>query len=295
MAATVLLISPVRDEAVHIEAVARAVAAQTRPPDCWIVVDDGSTDETALILERLRPLLPFMRVMSTRQHERLTGTADRLDVASEATAFNLGCNSVDWRAFTHIGKLDGDVELPVDYFERILERFADDPRLGIACGDLVEEHGAQLRRIRIPSHHVHGALKLYTRPCFEAIGGMQERLGWDTIDETYARMLGFSTRSYQDIVARHHRHWGSAGGTLRGRARHGHCAYVAGFPLYWVTLRSVKLATMRPVVLSGLAFGFGYARAWAARRSRVEDPQFRRYVRRELAGRLLRPLGSARP
>jgi glycosyltransferase involved in cell wall biosynthesis len=290
MRARLLLISPVRDEAVHIEAVARAIARQTRPPDCWIVVDDGSTDGTQRLLEAVAPALPFLRTMSTQQHERLSGTADRLDVASEASAFNLGLNSVDWRSFTHIGKLDGDVELPVDYFERILERFAGDPRLGIACGDLVEGSGQDVHRIRIPSHHVHGALKLYTRECFEAIGGMQERLGWDTIDETYARMLGFATRSYPDVVAHHHRSWGSAGGTLRGRARHGRCAYVAGYPLFWVMLRSAKLATVRPVVLSGLAFGFGYLRAWAARCSRVEDPQFRRYVRRELAGRLVKPL-----
>ena len=45
----------------------------------------------------------------------------------------------------------------------------------------------------------------YTRACFEAIGGVQERLGWDTIDETYARMRGFKTRSFTDLVAVHHR------------------------------------------------------------------------------------------
>ena len=68
--------------------------------------------------------------------------------------------------------------------------------------------------------------EVYSRECFEAIGGIDERLGWDTIDETYARLRGFTTRSFDGLVARHHRPVGTADGTLRGRARHGQCAYI---------------------------------------------------------------------
>ncbi len=87
---------------------------------------------------------------------------------------------------------------------------------------------------------------------------MQERLGWDTIDETYARMHGFRTRAFPELVAHHHRPWGSADGTLRGRARHGQCAYIVHFTLPWVTLRAFKVARVRPRGLSGVAFLYGY-------------------------------------
>jgi len=66
--------------------------------------------------------------------------------------------------------------------------------------------------------------KLYTAECLERIGGVPAVLGWDTIDGMYARMHGFRTRSFSDVVARHHRPTGAAAGLLRARARHGACA-----------------------------------------------------------------------
>ena len=40
-----------------------SVAAQTVPPALWVVVDDGSTDETPAILEEYRVELPYLRVV----------------------------------------------------------------------------------------------------------------------------------------------------------------------------------------------------------------------------------------
>ena len=45
---------------------------------------------------------------------------DRLALAREARAFNLGLQAAGWREFTHIGKLDGDVELPPQWFATLL-------------------------------------------------------------------------------------------------------------------------------------------------------------------------------
>ena len=201
--------------------------------------------------------------------------------------------AADLADFTHVGKLDADVELPPDYFERLLASFAEEPRLGVLGGTLLEEGIGGWRPTKVPAYHVRGALKLYSRECFEAIGGIEERLGWDTIDETYARMRGWRTGNLLDLVAVHHRPEGSADGTLRGRARHGTCAYIAHFGPVWVGLRAVKVARSRPVGLSGLAFLWGYARAEALRVDRVPDPAFRRYARWELRRRMRRAVTGA--
>ncbi len=301
-----LVISPVRNEQAHIERVAAAVAAQTRPPDAWIVVDDGSTDRTPRLLSTLQSEIPFLNTLSTRSPGGVDAVLraqapgdvevirDRLAIAAEARAFNFALHSVPWRRFTHIAKLDGDIELPPQYFEELLASFAADPRLGLAGGvyaDPAPGAAGRWRVVRIPvEHHVPGALKCWSQPCLQAIGGVQERLGWDTIDETYARMHGFRTRALPSLVALHHRPWGSADGTLRGRARHGECAYVAQFPLPWVTLRAAKVARTRPLGLSGVAFLYGYLRAAARGAQRVQDRAFRRFVRRELRLRMARAL-----
>jgi poly-beta-1,6-N-acetyl-D-glucosamine synthase len=280
-----LLITPARNEADHIVRTARAVAAQTRPPDLWLIVDDGSDDATPDLLRALAAEIPCLRVLTTPRDHTQAGP-DRLALAAEARAFNWALGHVDPSAYAHISKLDGDIELPPDYFERLLARFHEEPQLGIAGGTLLEPSGGGWRTERVPDYHVRGALKLYSRACFEAIGGIDERLGWDTIDETYARMRGFTTRSFSDVIARHHRPVATADGTLRGRARHGQCAYILHYGLPWVTLRSVKVATKWPAGLSGAAFLYGYLRSAARREPRVDDPAFRRLVRRELRGRL---------
>ena len=286
-----LVVSPVRNEAAHIARVARAVAAQDLLPAAWVVVDDRSTDETAELLVRLAEEIPFMRVVSSIPMTP-SSARDRLATGAAARTFNIGVATTDWRDYTHVMKLDGDVELPQTYFSDLMSRFEADPELGIACGQLVERRGDRLVRIPIPAHHVHGALKCYSRECFDAIGGVQDRLAWDTIDETYARMRGFRTRNFLDIVATHHRRLGSADGTLRGRARHGECAYIAHFDLPWVVLRSIKAARSRPYVLSGFAFLYGYVRAALKRVDQVPDPEFRRFARWELRQRILRPFAA---
>lgn len=281
-----LVISPVRNESAHLERVARAMAAQTRPPDLWLVVDDHSGDGTWERAERLAGEIPFIEVLRAPE-QPLPDPRDRLASAAAPRTFNFGLDSVDSGAFTHIAKLDGDMELPPQYFERILGEFAADPELGMAGGLRNELVHGKWRLERIPTeHHVNGALKCYSRECFEAIGGIEERLGWDTIDETVARMRGFRTRSFEDLVAVHHRPWASADGTLRGRARYGAAAYIVHFPTWWVALRSLKVAAARPEVLSGLAFLYGYVRAALRRTPRVEDGEFRRAVHREIRGRV---------
>lgn len=283
-----LLVSPVYNEAANLECTARAVAAQTRLPDRWLVVDDGSSDGTLALARELERELDFMTVLEAPR--AIPTGSDNLALAREAHAFNFGLEQAGWQEYGLIGKLDGDVELPRHWFATLIERFEADEELGLAAGRLVEQNRNGWAPIPIPPHHVHGAVKLFRRECLEAIGGVPERLGWDTIDETYARMRGYATRSYPDLVARHHRPWGSAGGRLRGRARHGECAWILHYGLIWVLLRSLKVARARPFGLSGMAFFGGYVGAALRGVPQVDDRAFRLFVREELRGRMLRPL-----
>ena len=281
-----LLVSPVYNEAAHLDRTARAVAAQTKRPDRWLIIDDGSTDDTLAVARLWERELDFLSVLEAPQE--IGPGSDNLALARPPRAFNLGLDFAGWRDYDYVGKLDGDVELPPEWFATLLERFESDQRLGVAAGRLAERTPGGWEQLTIPAIHVHGAVKLYRRACLEAIGGITERLGWDTIDETYARMRGFDAHSYLDLVARHHRPWGSADGRLRGRARHGECAWILHQSVPWACLRSLKVARSSPIGLSGAAFLYGYGRAAFRRVPRVEDREFRIFVRRELRARMLR-------
>jgi poly-beta-1,6-N-acetyl-D-glucosamine synthase len=285
----ILVVSPVRNEAAHIERVVRAVAAQELPPARWIVIDDGSTDGTLEILRSLAPEVPFIEVRQAPVDTPHSGARDRLARAAAPRNFNAGLAGVDWSQYTHVMKLDGDIEMPPSYLRILMERFAGDTNLGLAGGVLDEPRpGQEPRRLAIPRHHVHGALKCYTRACFVAIGGVHERLGWDTIDETYARMRGFSTVSFEDLVSVHHRQWGTADGALRGWARLGECAYITQYPFLWAVLRAAKLACARPRLIVGAAYLYGYCRSAVRRTERVRDAAYRQFTHRELRQRMRR-------
>jgi glycosyltransferase involved in cell wall biosynthesis len=285
----ILVISPVRNEANNIERVARAMAAQELPPARWIVIDDHSTDGTFETLRAIEHEIPFLSVVEAPPQAG-HASRDRLAAGAAVRNFNAGLAHANWREYTHVMKLDGDIELPPEYFRTLIARFETQPDLGLAGGVLDEPLAdGRMRRIVIPRHHVHGALKLYTRECFEAIGGLQERLGWDTIDATYARMRGYRTHSYEDLVGTHHRPLGTADGVLRGRARHGAAAYIVHYSPWWVALRAFKIGLRYPPRgVSGFAFFVGYLQAARRRVERVPDPSYRAFTRRELRQRVVR-------
>jgi GT2 family glycosyltransferase len=288
-----LVVTPARNEADHIDAMAAAVAAQTRPPDLWVVVDDSSTDDTLARARALERELGFLRVLEAPAVAATGG--DRLAVAAEARAFNWALAQTGAEGFDYVGKLDADIVVDPRHFERLVAELESDPKLGIAGCWLVEEHGGRWVHNVMPEYHVNGAVKLYRAGCLREIGGVEERLAWDTIDQTRARMLGWKTRSLHGIDARHLRRSGSAAGVLRGSARHGECVWIVAYPLPVVLLRALRLAIGPPPRLAGPAFLYGWLRAAVRQRGRVEDPALRAFSRREQWARVAAPILAAWP
>ncbi len=236
------------------------------------------------MLPRLSESRPYMRAV--RLEAGVPSSGDRLARAMPPRAFNFGLATVGGpEQFDVIAKIDGDIELPPEFVERCVGALGDNPGIGIVGCRLIEQIGGNTRTIPIPDLHVHGATKVYRRECLEAIGGVREQVGWDAIDETYARMAGYTTHSLHDLEANHLRPTGGAQGIVRGRARHGAAAYMTHYPLYWVLGRAVKVGFARPRIVSGLAFLAGYLHARALRKPRVDDPAFRRFARREMRSR----------
>lgn len=295
LAQRLLLISPVRDEAGHVDAVVAGVESQTRPPDLWIVVDDGSRDGTRQRFLAHAERLPYLRVVATPDGSERDG-GDRLMAAGPERAWNFGLRQAGAEGFTHLGKLDGDIVMPPQYLEEMLARFATDAQLGMAGGAIVEPEGEGWRLLRTPPDQVTAPARIYSQVCLEAIGGMPERLGADVITTTYARMKRFRTATFADLQVQHLRHIGTAQGALRGRARHGAYQYIVHYSVLWIALRSLMVAIrFRPYGLSGLWFFGGYVGAALRRVERVEDHEFRAFMRAEQRARLRRALRRALP
>ncbi|MBL3567019.1 glycosyltransferase, partial [Rhodovulum sulfidophilum] len=59
-----LLISPCRDEAAHMRRTLDSVLAQSLRPAKWVIVDDGSTDETPQILADYAAAHPWIEIVA---------------------------------------------------------------------------------------------------------------------------------------------------------------------------------------------------------------------------------------
>jgi hypothetical protein len=281
-----VIVSPARDEAQFAERTLRSVAAQTRTPDLWVVVDDGSADDTPRILEEWSRRLPFLRVV---RRERGTGRSVGPGVIQ---AFYAGLETVDLDEFDFLCKLDLDLDLPPRYFEVMLDRMAAEPRLG-SCSGKAYYPAADGRLVSegIGDEMSVGALKFYRTTCFRQIGGFVREVMWDGIDCHRCRMLGWIARSWDEpeIRVTHLRPMGSSQvGIWTGRKRHGYGQYFMGTSLPYMTASAVYRMAHPPYIVGGLAMWWGFVQSMLARKPRLADPEFRRFLRRTQWSMLLR-------
>lgn len=280
------LISPCRDEAAYLERTLDSVLSQSCPPALWIVVDDGSTDETPEILADYAAHHPVIRVVDNvdRGH-RAVGSG-------VIEAFYAGLTHVDLDEMDYICKLDMDLDLPPRYFEILMQRMEADPRLGTASGKpyFRTESGAWVSE-RCGDEMSVGMTKFYRTACFEDIGGFVSEVMWDGIDCHKAREKGWIARSWDDPDLRfeHLRPMGSSQqNILVGRARHGAGQYFMGSdPLYFSATALYRM-TGRPYVTGGVAMLWGYFKAFFQRRKQLDDPMLRDFIRRYQRRALLR-------
>lgn len=283
-----LVISPVKDEEQHVEATLASMVVQTSRPVRWIIVDDGSSDRTADIVERY-----------CQEHEwitlvRLPRTTKRGAGSPVIRAFHAGLEQVGSTAYEFIVKLDCDLRITADYFERLLARFEADPQLGIASGVYRELHQGEWKTIGMPDHHAAGASKVIRALCFEQIAGFVEARGWDTVDEIRAQRRGWRTRHFEDLVFDHLRVEGSANGPLYTARLHGEVYYMTGGSWHFFLLKSVhRMIAGRPPLLGGLMLLAGYFGPILAGRKRLVNRDEARHYRRILNQRILSALAGA--
>ncbi len=278
MAANYLIISACRDEALFMRRTLDSVARQTSPPALWIVVDDGSTDDTPAILAEYAARLPYLRVVRREDRGHRSVGPGVID------AFYAGYREVDVSAFEYLCKLDLDLELPPRYFEELIRRMQADPRLGTCSGKpyFVDARGRPISEMCGDEMSV-GMTKFYRVSCFLAIGGFVAEVMWDGIDCHRCRMLGWTARSFDDRELRftHLRAMGSSqNGLWVGRWRHGAGQWFMGTGLAFMTASALYRSTRPPIVEGGLAMWLGYVASMLSGKPRYADPKFRSFLRR---------------
>jgi glycosyltransferase involved in cell wall biosynthesis len=254
-----------------------SVSRQTVPPALWIVVDDGSSDETPAILQEYAARLPYLRVV--RREDR----GGRSVGPGVVEAFYAGLDTVNVKDFTYLCKLDLDLDLPPRYFELLIKRMEAEPRIGTTSGKpyFIDPKSGALVSEGIGDEMSVGMTKFYRTTCFEEIGGFVRQVMWDGIDCHRCRMLGWIAESLNDEDLRfiHLRPMGSSQkGIWTGRVRWGFGQYFMGTTPSYLIASAVYRMPRHPVLIGGLAMMWGYFTSAARGAERYGDLEFRRFL-----------------
>ncbi len=274
-----VVISPCRNEEQFMRRTLDSVLSQTVQPALWIIVDDGSTDGTPIILAEYADKHAIIKVVTRQNRGHRSVGPGVID------AFYAGYMAIDIPQFDFLCKLDLDLELPPDYFAQLIQRMSENPRLGCCSGKpyYIDEASGTLVSEKCGNENAIGASKFYRKECFLQIGGFVRQVMWDGIDGHRCRMLGWIARSWDESDLRfiHLRPMGSSHkGILTGRMRHGFGQYFMGTGLVYMTLSALYRMTRPPVIIGGLAMLWGYIRSLITRSERLTDPAFRRFLRK---------------
>ncbi|MGA0942258.1 MAG: glycosyltransferase, partial [Flavobacteriaceae bacterium] len=252
----------------HIERTLNSFVAQHRRPDVLLLVDDSSTDESPKIAAEFAQAYPFIELIHrSGDHSKSPG-------AKVIQAFNFGLSTL--KEYDLIGKFDADILLPPNYFETCIRAFEQQPDLGMYSGLLYVKRNDQLQYEAIANFdHVRGPLKLYSKSCFQAIGGLISCLGWDSIDTLLAEARGFSVETNPGLIVEHMRPTSDEYATKDYYLKRGESYYQIGYDLFISLMSALKMAWRKRNLSLFILLLRGYSRA-SQKGLRLVDAQAQR-------------------
>ena len=276
-----VLITPARNEANFIELTLQSMVVQTVRPLKWVIVSDGSTDETDRIVSRYASTHDWIELV------RLPESRDR-NFAAKVSAFDAGRTRIGDLRYDVIGSLDADISFEPDYFEFLLRKLAENSKLGLV-GTPFAEDGVTYDYRFASVEHVSGACQVFRRECFEAIGGYTPMKygGIDTVAVLSARMKGWQTRTFPEKHCDHHRKQGYA--TKSGLAvtfNTGFKDYLLGVDPIWQISRAAFRIPQKPYVIGGMVLLAGYVWPFLRRTPQTAPPEVIAFRRQDQRARL---------
>lgn len=244
-----LVVTPIHNEAGNIGILAEQMLRSSLKPKCWVIVDDGSSDNGSEIAAGYQSSLPIT-ILNRSNNGGLIG----------GSAFKAWQHGVDYALttnaqFTHVMKLDADVNLPENYLAQALEEFDREPQIGLVGGVLVG------KRDREQTVHVPGPVKMYSIAAMAALEDVPRAVGFDVMDEVRLKYAGLSVVVRKDLPFTVRRAIGASQGLVHGRRRNGQvCKWTGYWPPYFL-LHALRYTFRRPFGIGAAAMVGGYLQA----------------------------------
>lgn len=266
-----IIITPVFNEEKNLEYILKSIVGQTQLPIKWVLVDDNSTDNSALIIKDFIKDFPWITYLFHPSEPK------KVQGSKVIEAFNFGLNYLNDIEYEIISKIDADLELPIDYFEKIIHAFNKNPKLGIAGGKIQEYKNDEWSIIAQAPYHVRGALKSYRKECFLEIDGLLPVLGWDGLDEMTSMYKGWQTEIINCNV-KHYRPASTDYFPIKMQFKYGIANYKNGGNMLLALIRFLVKFKNKPYFLASLSFLSGYFYAFINQKPKNVDLNLAKFI-----------------
>ena len=281
----ILIITPACNEEKHLPALIDSVLSQSYLPVEWIIVDDGSKDNTSNVIQHATMRHDWIKYL------RKENANVRAPGKNVMEAFYFGFNNRDAVMYDVVIKLDADLVLPVNYLELIIQKFKTNPQIGICGGVCVVKNGSKYTIEQETNlDHVRGAIKAYRRECFDAIDGLLKHMGWDTVDEHSARFQGWLVSVLPELQVIHQRSTHQEYGFIKAAFRNGKMLYSIRMDIFLLFGNCIKKSLKQPYLILGIAMFIGYVSAFFTRYDKIVGKDLGRFIRRYRYKQILKKL-----
>lgn len=272
-----VVVTPCKNEEKNLLALASSITNNTIKPSLWVILNDGSTDNTCIILNKLEKEYNWIKIIHEKESVRDLGL-HYSDIVNKAIrcAFTT-CEKRNIR-FEYVGLIDADMILDKDFFEKIIDRFEKNPNLGVCSGTVAYIYNGQKTLEKGREKHPIGGLRVWRKKCLENTGWFPTSYSADSVSNVLAILKGWDTRKYEDVIGIQTRRTSSAEGMWKGLITRGKSDFYRDYHPVYVILKFLKYS-VKPPFYTGIAYLWGYIIGITLIKNKINIPEVRAYYR----------------
>ena len=273
-----ILITPAKNEEKNIGLCIQSVVSQTITPNLWIIIDDGSIDNTFKIIQDAKNKHHWIKCIQLNDTIRDL-TVHISEVIKKGFDFAIDHSKKHNLKYDYIAFLDADMIVhDTQFFKRLIINFEGDNHLGIASGkiQIIENsNNSCLEKRRTDT--VSGGEMMCRREFFNDIDDVIPiSFSWESVLRVQAILKGWKVKRFNDIQVIQTRQTSSAEGIKRGYFIRGTSDYYLNYNPLIVIAKGIRYCLERPHYI-GIVYLDGYFSSLIQRKEQIKDKSIRRY------------------
>lgn len=269
------IITPCKNEGLNLPSLINSIVDQTIKPIVWLIIDDGSSDNTPEIIKDAKEKYGW--IQSIRLDERARDLGLHLSNVIKM-GFDHAISYCEGKKMDYdfMGNVDGDLILKQTFFEHLIKEFNNNSQLGVASGGTINIISGKLIHAKISINEPSGGHILIRKECYQQCSGIPISYAWDTVLKAKARIKGWDTKRFEDNIVTEIRDVNSVEGYWKGYVVSGKKDHFLNLNPLHAIFKSIKYSLRNPYYI-GVVYLWSYFKNIINREKQINDEEIRRY------------------